>query len=406
MQYDIIKFIEDVAELKLQGGKITGLKTQKIQKSSARVFKNGQIFSSAIIGNVSAAQLLESADKRGNVGISYEYGLPQTRSLKSIETILESREVGIQKYRSFLSHILKKYPKLNWSGSAKFRKLETQFTSSYTEELYSSGESVELNFLYKKFGSTEFAEGFFAISGNEYNFMDKLKKFESIIDAAEHKASIESKKMPVLLLDEWDIIKRISEDVRPEKYNTGSSYLSGKLGQTVFHQDVTFQDIGFSPRHGNFTKFDSEGVLHQNTQLFTQGVFSGFIYDLRQAHKYHAQSTGNGFRQYNTGVTCKPNQLSLKPGQTSMWEMLNSVPECLVVVLGYGGAINEQWDYSTPVQVGILFKNGKPAGRVPSLSIKGRLNDFLGKDLIGISSDGYNSDLSPAILTQLEVIVH
>lgn len=406
MQHDIIRFTEDLTELKVKGGKITGLKSQKIQKSSARLFKNGQIFSSAILGNVSAEQLLEMADQKGNVGVNYEYNLPSTPATNIVEGILESREVGIQKYHDFLSFILKTYPNLNWSGTAKFKTNEIHFVSSYTGDLKSAGESVEVLLLYKKFGSTEFADGYFVISGNDYDFLSSFNKFEPIIGSVELKASIESKKMPVLLLDGEDITRRISEDIKPEKFHGGGSYLSGKLGQALFHKDVTLEDVGFSPRNGLFTKFDGEGVLHKNPSIFEQGIFSGITYDLRLAHKFDMQSTGNGFRQYNTGVTCKLNNLSLKPGQTPMWEMLKSVPECLVVVMGFGGAINEQWDYSTPVQVGLLFRNGKPIGRVPSVSIKGRLDKFLSEDLIGISSDGYSSSLSPAILTQMEVIVH
>lgn len=406
MQYDLIRLTEDLTELSVHGGKIIGLKSQKIQKSSARLFKNGQIFSSAIVGHVSPEHLLEVADQKGNVGIAYDYSLPNTTSVNSVESLPESRDVGIQKYRDFLSYILKTYPNLNWRGAAKFRKREIRFASNYTGELNSSGESVDINFIYKKHGSTEFADGYFEITGNDYEFMNSFHKFEPIIGSAELKTSIESKKMPVLLLDGWDITRRISNDISPEKLHGGGSYLSGKLGQTLFHKDVTFEDVGFSPRHGLFTKFDSEGVIHKNTSIFNQGIFSSGIYDLRQAHKFNTQSTGNGFRQYNTGVNCTLSHLSLKSGQTPMWEMIKSVPECLVVAMGYGGGINEQWDYSTPVQVGILFKNGKPVGRVPSVSIKGRLEKLLGTDLIGISSDGYGSGLWPAILTQLEVIVH
>ncbi|WP_413581650.1 metallopeptidase TldD-related protein [Bdellovibrio sp. HCB288] len=406
MQHDILTLSTDKAEMKAQGNRITSLQTQKIQKSAARIFKNGQIFSSAVVGATTSEILLEKAERPGNMGISYDYELPKTAALLSHLSPKQAREMKLAAFKSFFEDLCKDYPQLNFSGRFAVEKLESSFKSSYTGTLESSGEKNEGYLLYKRFGSTDFAEGFFNLDGETPDFVEIRKKYEPILQAVSLTSSIESKKMPVLIFDYDDIIQRITKDIKPSKFHGKSSYLSGKLGDSFFSSQVTLKDLSFDPEKGFFDRFDGEGVLHENPTVFDKGVFTNVLYDLRQAKKSGKQSTGNGRRYFDTGINCVPHNLTLMAGQAKAWDMIKDIPECLVLVASYGGSISEQWEFSNPVQVGMLFRHGKAVGRVPSVSVKGMMKDILGKDLIGISSDTYSFTQSPAILTQLEVISH
>ena len=406
MKHDILIQEVDQTTLTLTGGKITSLKSQKIKKSAARIFKNQKIFTAAFTGEISVRKLLEMADAAGNVGVDYDYELPSTAAIAKQSLASESRSTGIKRYQEFVANVTKEYSHLNWSGHAVFSKVENSFHSNYTQDLKSSGESLEVGMLYKQFGSTEFADGYISTTGQSYDFSKTLSRATPLLRAFDKKATVESKKMPVLLLDFSDLSQALTRDLKPDKFHQGSSFLSGKMGEGLFSSQVTILDKSYSPEDGQFTAFDGEGVARSDLKLFEQGVFSAVPYDLRTAKKFGKKSTGNGFRSFDSGVMCKLGTCHLSSGTTPMWEMLKSIPECLVVSMAYGGGINEEWEYSNPVQVGFIFRNGVGVGRVPSVSIKGRLGDMLGKDLIGISSDTYTLKSNPAILTQLEVIAH
>ncbi|WP_413574599.1 metallopeptidase TldD-related protein [Bdellovibrio sp. HCB290] len=406
MQHDILTFSTDMTEIKAGGNRLTSIQTQKIQKSAARIFKNGQIFSSAVVGAVSPELLLEKAERPGNMGLAYDYELPKTAALQSHIAATKSRDAKLASFKTFFEDLCKDYPHLNFSGRFAVEKTGKSFSSSYTGNLESSGEKSEGYLLYKRFGSTDFAEGFFNLDGESPDFVEIRKKFEPLLQAVSLTSSIEAKKMPVLILDYDDITRRISDDIKPAKFHAGGSYLSGKIGDSIFSPKVTFKDLSFAPEIGMFDRFDGEGVLHENPTVFENGVFTGALYDLRQGKKASKQSTGNGQRNFDTGINCYPHKLNLKLGSTKVWDMIKDIPECLVLVASYGGSISDQWEFSNPVQVGMLFRHGKAVGRVPSVSVKGLLKDMLGKDLIGISSDIYSFTQSPAILTQLEVITH
>ncbi|WP_413291067.1 metallopeptidase TldD-related protein [Bdellovibrio sp. HCB337] len=406
MQHDLLKIHKDMTALKIQGNKISGLQTQKIQKSAARVFKGGQVYSSAFVGSIDDQALLGKAEHAGNVGIAYDYALPKTAGFESTHIAKESRGSALNRFKDFFHDLQKQYPHLYWSGHANFTKSTRYFTSSYTGNLHTSGETVEATLLYKQFGSADFAEGWMFIDGPDYDFNKFYAKAEPLLKAVGQKAAIDSKKMPVLLMDNWSFMERIAQDMKPEKFHAGSTALSGKLGEQVFNSQVSFQDVSLNPAKGRFRGFDGEGVLHTNPMVFENGTFSKVLYDLRQATKANTQSTGNGLRSFNTGVNCGVHELVLAPGKTPVWEMIKSLPECLVVAMSYGGTITEQWEYSYPVQVGFLFRHGQPVGRVPSVSVKGLFKDILGKDLIAISSDSFSGSFSPCVLTQMEVVGH
>ncbi|WP_413584214.1 metallopeptidase TldD-related protein [Bdellovibrio sp. HCB274] len=406
MQHDFLTFTTDMTEMKAQGNRITSIQTQKIQKSAARVFKNGQIFSSAVVGATSPELLLEKAERPGNMGLAYDYSLPTTAALESHVAPTKSRESKLSEFKSFFEDLCKDYPHLNISGRFATEKTGKVFKSSYTGELSSSGEKSEGYLLYKRFGVTDFAEGFFNLDGESPDFVQIRQKYEPLLQAVSLTSSIEAKKMPVMIFDYDDIMQRISQDIKPAKFHAGGSYLSNRLGESIFSPQVTLKDISFAPQIGMFERFDGEGVLHTNPVVFDKGVFTSALYDLRQAHKAGKQSTGNGLRNFDTGINCVPHKLNLNFGNTKAWDMIKDIPECLVLLCSYGGSLTEQWEFSNPVQVGMLFRHGKAVGRVPAVSVKGLLKDMLGKDLIGITSDIYSFSQSPAIVTQLEVISH
>ncbi len=406
MKYDIFRNNKETVTLNVTGGEITSFATKKITEASARIFKDGKIYSSAMKGHFSDKDLLEAADKKGLVGIPYNYELPQGVNFFSESLIKDSVQSGIESFEKLLSRLKGLNKNLNWSGIFNFEKQTKILNGNELGQLSSSGEGVFGYLLYKRLGSTEFADGFYSLQSNQYNFERNFNFYEKLISVVDKKAELVSKKMPVLIQESYMINERLSDDLDPYKLHAGGTFLSGKEGKQVFSSKVSIKDFGYLPEAGLFTKFDGEGVLHKEFSPIQSGIFVDTIYDLKSARKFGKVSTGNGFRPYNRGVNAAFSHLSPVHGQRPFEEILKDIPECLVLVSAYGGGINEEWSYSTPVQIGILFKYGQPMGRVPNLSVKGNLSEMLGNDFIEISSDGIGGDGYPSLFTHLDILMH
>lgn len=406
MKYDILKNNRETVTLNISGGEITSSATKKITEASARIFKDGKVYSSAMKGHFSDEELIAAADKEGLVGIEYHYNLPERVSFSCENLIKESVQTGIEKFEKLLFHFKGLNENLNWSGIFNFEKKTQVLSGNKLGHLSNIGESVSGYLLYKRLGSTEFADGFYSFQSNHYEFTKQLDFYEKLISAVDKKAELKSKKMPVLILESYMINERLSDDLDPYKLHAGGTFLSGKEGKQIFSPKVSFKDFGYLPDAGLFTKFDAEGALHREVSPIQSGMFVGTIYDLKSANKFGKVSTGNGFRAYNRSVNAAFSHLSPVHGQRPFEEILKEIPECLVLVSAHGGGINEEWIYSTPVQIGILFKYGQAVGRVPNLSVKGNLLEILGNDFIEISSDGLTGEAYPALFAHLDILMH
>lgn len=405
MKYDILKFNTDDLDVKINANRISGLLSKQIQKSSARVFSEGKIYSSAFVGNCSDEELISKARKDGNVGLEFDYELPQTAALKALVPSSTNREKALEDFKEFFGQLQEDYPSLIWNGTATFSSTATSFQGSYTGDLHSGGDNSQLGLTFKNLGSIEM-EGYIYLRSAGLNFKKIRADHEPLLQVVGKKAEIRSKKMPVLLVEPYDLVGRLDKDVRPDRYHAGSSPLTGKLGQKIFSSQFQLSDYSWAPEHGLFDRFDGEGVHHHNPSIFKDGVLTNILYDLRQAKKAGKQSTGNGKRAYNSGVSFGHHELIVNPGTQNFWDLVKSVPECLVVTMGFGGGINDQWDYSTPVQTAYLARHGELIGKIPPVTITGNLQQILGDDLIGVTKGGLAGALQTSILTHMEVLVH
>ena len=98
-------------------------------------------------------------------------------------------------------------------------------------------------------------------------------------------------------------------------------------------------------------------------------VFLTLISDARNAKKYGVPATGNGQRNFDSGVMLRNNTLALSPGVKTTQVILNSLDKCLVIDMAAGGDFTDSGDFSTPVQVGFLLEKGKVVGRLLQITV-------------------------------------
>jgi PmbA protein len=123
----------------------------------------------------------------------------------------------------------------------------------------------------------------------------------------------------------------------------GRSYLSGRLGERLFHESFTLWDDGLDPR-GYPKAFDLEGVPKQRVALVEGGVARDVVWDRRTAKQGDdgRTSTGHGLSAPAQGFGPIPFNLSMAGGDAaSVDELAERVGDGIYVTrLHYLGVVD------------------------------------------------------------------
>ena len=122
----------------------------------------------------------------------------------------------------------------------------------------------------------------------------------------------------------------------------GRSYLSGRLGEKLFHSSFTLWDDAFD-RRGFPKAFDFEGVPKQKVKLVEDGVAQEVVWDRRTAKQAGdgRASTGHALAAPAQGFGPIPFNLSVAPGDASVDELAERVGDGIYVTrLHYLGVVD------------------------------------------------------------------
>ena len=122
----------------------------------------------------------------------------------------------------------------------------------------------------------------------------------------------------------------------------GRSYVSGRLGERLFHESFTLLDDGLDPR-GLPKAFDLEGAPKQRVTLVEQGVAKDIVWDRRTAKRAadgHS-STGHALAAPAQGFGPLPLNLSVAGGDATREELIDRVGDGIYVTrLHYLGVVD------------------------------------------------------------------
>jgi PmbA protein len=409
MIFDILRQQKKSFNIKVAGSEISGIKHNSIQKNGCRVYRDKKIFSSAQVGEISDEQLLAMANSKSNVGVKYDYKLSQPNffSHSNKEDAPASQDL-IHEFNNLLDKVRLDLPDLVWSGEYEHSIESNSFVSSDGHNLSTSGTCVDWYLLYKKKGSKNMMDGFIAHRGVRGSLIDTYNGYFDFIKKLDQFEKPHANRVPVMFVQIDEHIQwKIGDEISANKFETGSSLLSGKIGENIFSEQVSIYDVNFQPEYSVYNRFDGEGVLRENLPIIQNGVFLNALYDLRSAKKYNKKTTGNGFRQYNSGVSVRHFNLVFNRGNESWRSMVRQMDECIVVFVAAGGACDDNWDYSTPVQVSFLLRKGEIVGQCPQLTIKANLKEMFGSRFIGVSTESFIGDeLNPCVFSEMDIILH
>ncbi len=406
MDYDILSIEEQSTTLKIEGNQVCSRKKSNIQRYGVRRFENGKVFQTSRLGKATDERLLADTKEWGGLGSAHEYGFAsahkEARVGDSVDhSVLESFEEG-------LKTLMGLHPDFIFSGRCTVQNQTNSMQSSYGLDLKTSGGICDWYYMYQRKGSSNMMDGYFGDISLKTNIQDLIEKHANFLSMQGTVVKLASGRMPVLLVDNQEPLKKLIESFHINKYEEGAALYSGKLGEKLFSDKISLVDNSYDASSGNFNFFDGDGIVRtQDLKLIDQGRFVSTISDLRFGKKFGKTSTGNGLRAYNRGVNLSPRSLRFAKGGLSWQSIVSKLDRCLVAMVTAGGDSNDLGEFSTPVQIGYIFEKGELVGQAPQVTIKTSVDNYLGKDLIDVSSDGFTPAYQSAcVISEMEVFVN
>lgn len=195
------------------------------------------------------------------------------------------------------------------------------------------------------------------------------------------------------------LLGHIFEAVSGDSIYRNESFLTGKLGETVFSKDITIVDDSTIPGLFGTCPFDDEGVKSRRTRVIERGVLSSYLLNTYTSRKLGLKTTGNASRGLTGNAGVGHGNLFLEPGDKTPEAIISSLSTGFYVTELMGDAVNVvTGDYSRGA-AGLWIENGELAFPVSEVTIASTLQEMLNNvAAIGNDLTFRGSVASPTIL--------
>lgn len=385
-------------------GKIKSKRIQEFLKRSVRVFLDDhRVGIASTIGNIDEKDLKQKAIENANIGFTYNYDLETNvhyefnrgdHELNNLEYLNQITEEYLKMFEPFNK-------KFVINGSFESHRIKRSIQNSENLLLHSDRSDYSGGFSLKIIGSPNIIDGFLSFDSffsiDKDGFMSCAERIMNAILMEESDINFDECEVAFIGLEP---LSKLYSDIDGERYILGSSLLSGKLDQQIMREDVCINEVSDDSDACIFVPFDHEGIIRNiDSSIVKNGIFSHIIFDKKRAKKYDHKETGNGFRSFDSHPWTSSVPLIPETTMDSLIQYSYQKP-LLVPYMSSGGDFLPNGDFSFPVQLAFILKNGQIIGRAPQITITGNYLSCLNEQLTGIAPN----DLFPEIMHQPVII--
>jgi len=236
-------------------------------------------------------------------------------------------------------------------------------------------------------------------SSYEFDYARSLAEmdFEKIGKKAAEKAlkqfgseRVESGTLPVILTPEStsSFIFGLMGAISGESVVKGRTFASGCLGKQIAPEILEVDDDGTIPGAIASSAYDGEGVPRKPTSVVSKGTIETFLHNTYSAGIAGVETTGHAARGgYGGNVGAGPSNIRVKPGDSSLDEMIADVKRGILGVHVGGGVNQVSGEFSTTIDEGFLIEDGERKHPVKNLMAGGHILDVY-KSIELISEEG------------------
>ena len=370
---------------------VDSIKTENTVKTGIRMYDGKHIGVAGAIGKYDGDKLDRQAEENLKSGISYPYELScdRSESREDIREIIADPDF-LGEMEEMLAELKKSQPKFAFSNKVVLAEETRAIENDRGLDLFCRDRTIELILLFKEKTSANIMDGYAGYGGVKYDRQSVLDRFNEICGAYMNLVDLEKEgKLPVVFSSKDQVLfQKLAGDLNGLSYGTGSSLLSGKLSEKLFHDEFTlFQNLDPEGRESNLF-FDAEGVVNGGYRhdFIRDGVFVSPYADKKTASVYKLKGTGSAASQYDSVPRISALGLEFKHGSRTVKELLGG-RRGIYVMIASGGDYTPQGDFATPVQLAFYFDGEKFLGRLPQIQVHSNVFDMFGKDFEGVSSD-------------------
>jgi PmbA protein len=201
---------------------------------------------------------------------------------------------------------------------------------------------------------------------------------------------VATQRVPLVFAPETakSILAAVLSAVNGNAIYRSSSFLAGKLGETVGGENITVIDDGTTPGGFGTAPFDDEGLPTRRKTVLDRGKLSSYLLNTYAARKLGLQSTGNAARGLAGNPGIGPGNFYLAPGEQSPEQILAGVSQGLYVTEFIGHGVNIVTGDLSYGASGLWIENGEFAYPAEEITIAGNLKEMLhhvaeiGNDLV------------------------
>jgi PmbA protein len=231
--------------------------------------------------------------------------------------------------------------------------------------------------------------------GMSVRHLSDLPSLESMARSAATRAvnrigarSVPSARVPVVMHPDiaasW--ISEMADAWSGESVLKQSSWLTGKLGESIASPLVTLVDDGTLPRRVGSSPYDGEGLRTRRNVLLERGRLAMFLYDHYHSRRVQGKSTANGLRDWSGTPGIGFHNLYVEPGSESPEAILRKVDRGFYYDdQGSFGFNSVTGDYSFQAQ-GYWIENGEKTFPVEGVTVAGNSLDML-KAIAAVGND-------------------
>ncbi len=209
-----------------------------------------------------------------------------------------------------------------------------------------------------------------------------------------------TKKVPVIWepLMSSNLLSTLGSTLSGDAFERRATFLLSLEGQKIGSDLVTIVDDPLRPGLPGSRPFDGEGVTSRRNNLFSQGIFEGFLFNTYTARKTGRKTTGSATSGMGSLPGVGTSNFYMEAGKSSPDEIIAGVEEGLLLTEMIGFGFNPVTGDFSRGAVGVWIENGKLAFPVAEINIAGNMKDMLGNiSQVGNDLDFLFSVAAPTI---------
>ena len=390
------------AALNITAGKIDSFRKTEESFGTVRVYKDGKIGVAGAIGRADEAALTEKAEKALSIGIPYESELdgPVAEEHHGVSELPEEKDM-IPVFGKLLSDIGEACPNFCISNKIIISSNRAEYRNSNGRHLISSDRSLEVGLLFQSRGSGNLMDAYYEYGGHTYDPEKIVSQCSMLYKAFCNPVPLPKEKIPVVI-SAGAFFSSLLRNFSGESYASGSSLVSGKLGERLFSEKLTLKDDRNGETNPGACFFDDEGQIADNFRapLIESGRLVGVTVSKNTAVRFNVPVSRTSVSSYDGVPAAGLSGLYVAP---TAKELCDIVPgRAIYVSMASGGDTTPDGHFATPVQLAYLLEGGRPVGKLPELNISGDFFSMLGRDFLG-SVRGSIDGLTDLCVINMEV---